>query len=71
MKSIEPIDKRFQNFVKDLQAMGKEKAFKESEKVQKITPFYTYLFDVMEPYDSTYAKEKEDQITSAIMKATQ
>jgi len=71
VKSIEPIDKRFQNFVKDLQAMGKEKAFKESEKVQKITPFYTYLFDVMEPYDSTYAKEKEDQITSAIMKATQ
>ena len=71
VKSIEPIDKRFQNFVKDLQAMGKEKAFKESEKVQKITPFYTYLFDVMEPYDSTYAKEKEDQITSAILKATQ
>jgi hypothetical protein len=71
VKSIEPIDKRLQDFVKDLQAMGKEKAFKESEKVQKITPFYTYLFDVMEPYDSAYAKEKENQITSAILKATQ
>jgi len=71
LQSIEPIDKRFSDFVKDLQAMGKEKAFKQSENVQKITPFYTYLFDVMEPYDSTYSKEKEDQITSAIMRATQ
>lgn len=71
VKSIEPIDKRFQNFVKDLQTMGREKAINESEKVQKITPFYTYLFDVMEPYDSTYAQEKENQITNAMMKATQ
>ena len=71
VKSIEPIDGRFNNFVKDLKEMGKEKAFKQSENVQKITPFYTYLFDVMNPYDSTYAKEKENQITDAIMKATQ
>ncbi|QOW09471.1 DUF2723 domain-containing protein [Kaistella flava (ex Peng et al. 2021)] len=71
VKSIEPIDKKFNNFVKDLHTMGKEKAFNESEKVQKITPFYTYLFDIMNPYDSTYAKEKEAQITAAIMKATQ
>ena len=71
VKSIEPIDGRFNNFVKDLKQMGKEKAFKQSENVQKITPFYTYLFDVMNPYDSTYAKEKENQITDAIMKATQ
>ncbi|ACU07749.1 hypothetical protein FIC_01301 [Flavobacteriaceae bacterium 3519-10] len=71
VKSIEPIDKRFNNFVKDLKIMGKEKAYKESEKVQKITPFYTYLFDVMNPYDSTYSQEKETQITNAIIKATQ
>ncbi|WHF52196.1 DUF2723 domain-containing protein [Chryseobacterium gotjawalense] len=71
VKSIEPIDKKFNNFVKDLQIMGKEKAYNESEKVQKITPFYTYLFDLMKPYDSTYAKEKEAQITAAVMKATQ
>lgn len=71
VKSLEPIDKRFNNFVKELKAMGKEKAYKESENVQKITPFYTYLFDVMNPYDSTYAKEKEAQITDAIMKAAQ
>lgn len=71
VKSIEPIDKRFNVFIKDLKTMGKEKAFKESENVQKITPFYTYLFDVMNPYDSTYSKEKENQITNAMMKATQ
>ncbi|OCA71876.1 glycosyltransferase [Chryseobacterium contaminans] len=71
VKSIEPIDKKFNAFVKELQQMGKEKAMKESEDVQTITPFYQYLFDVMEPFDSTYSKEKENQITSAIIKATQ
>lgn len=71
VKSIEPIDKKFNVFIKDLQQMGKEKAMKESENVQRITPFYQYLFDVMEPYDSTYSKEKEDQITRAIIKVTQ
>lgn len=71
LKSIETVDKRFNDFVKNLQTIGKEKAFRESEKVQVITPFYTYLFDVMNPYDSTYSKEKEAQITNAMMKATQ
>lgn len=71
VKSIEPIDKRFNGFVKNLEIMGKEKAYKESEKVQKITPFYTYLFDIMNPYDSTYSQEKETQITNAVIRATQ
>ncbi|KUJ53108.1 DUF2723 domain-containing protein [Chryseobacterium sp. JAH] len=71
VKSIEPIDKKFNVFIKDLQQMGKEKAMKESENVQRITPFYQYLFDVMQPFDSMYSKEKEDQITNAIIKATQ
>ncbi len=71
VKSIEPIDKKFNVFIKELQQMGKEKALKESENVQKITPFYQYLFDVMEPFDSTYSKEKEEQITTAIIKVTQ
>uniref|UniRef100_UPI00059595AD glycosyltransferase family 117 protein n=1 Tax=Chryseobacterium oranimense TaxID=421058 RepID=UPI00059595AD len=70
VKSIEPIDKKFNVFIRNLEQMGKEKAIKESEKVQKIAPFYQYLFDVMEPYDSTYSKEKEDQITRALMKVT-
>jgi len=71
VKSIEPVDKRFNDFIKKLQMMGKEKAFNESEKVQKITPFYQYIFEVMDPYDSTYSKEKESEITNAIIKATQ
>ncbi|MDR6131943.1 tetratricopeptide (TPR) repeat protein [Chryseobacterium sp. SORGH_AS1175] len=71
VQSIEPIDKKFNVFIKDLQQMGKEKAMSESENVQKITPFYQYLFDIMEPFDSTYSKEKESEITNAIIKATQ
>lgn len=71
VKSLEPIDKKFNNFVKDLKVMGKEKAMKKSEEVQTITPFYQYLFDVMEPFDSTYSKEKEMQITNAIINATE
>ncbi len=71
VKSLEPIDKKFSTFIADLKTLGKEKAYKEAEKVQKITPFYTYLFDLMNPFDSTYAKEKEAQITDALMRATQ
>ncbi|WP_045495794.1 DUF2723 domain-containing protein [Chryseobacterium sp. StRB126] len=71
LKSVEPIDKKFNVFIKNLQQMDKEKAMKESENVQKITPFYQYLFNVMEPFDSTYSKKKEEQITAAIIKATQ
>ncbi|SHL71841.1 glycosyltransferase family 117 protein [Chryseobacterium polytrichastri] len=71
VKSIEPIDKKFNRFVENLKEMGKEKAMKESEGVQKITPFYQYLFDIMQPFDSTYSKEKEEQITKSIIKATQ
>lgn len=71
LKSVEPVDKKFNAFVKNLQQMDKEKAMKESENVQKITPFYQYLFNVMEPFDSTYSKKKEEQITTAIIKAVQ
>ena len=71
VKSIEPIDKRFKTFVGDLKMLGKEKAYKEAENVRTVTPFYTYLFEIMNPYDSTYAKEKESQITTQIMQATE
>ena len=71
VKAIEPVDKMFNNFIKDLEQMGKEKAINQSQNIQKITPFYSDLFDVMEPYDSTYAKEKEDQIMKAVMKVSQ
>lgn len=71
VRSVEPIDKKFNVFIKNLQMMGKEKAINKSEDVQRITPFYQYLFDIMGEYDSTYAREKEEQITKAMMKATQ
>jgi hypothetical protein len=70
VKSIDPIDKRFKNFIADLKMMGKEKAFKESDNAQKITPFYSYIFQVMKPYDSTYANEKEAEITRQVIEAT-
>lgn len=71
VKAIEPIDKKFNVFITELQQAGKEKAMAKADDVQQITPFYQYLFDLMQPYDSTYAKEKEDQITRAIMRVTE
>jgi hypothetical protein len=41
--------------------MGKEKAHDEAENV-KNNAFYSYLFEVMKPYDSTYSNEKEAEI---------
>lgn len=71
VSSIKPIDARFNSFINQLKAMGKEKAYQESENVQKITPFYQYLFEVMKPYDSTYTSEKMNQITDAVIKVTE
>lgn len=71
VKSIEPIDKRYENFIKDLEQMGKERAMREADNIQKIAPFYQFLFEVMKPYDSTYQEEKLNQITNQIMKVTQ
>ena len=41
------------------------------DQVQEITPFYDYLFDAMQPYDSAYASARMKQINSDIMKAVQ
>ena len=71
INSIRPIDKRFNTFINDLKQMGKEKAMQKSDEVQIITPFYKYLFEIVKPYDSSYTKEKLDQITNDMMKATQ
>lgn len=70
LKSLEPVDKKFSVFIKGLEQMGKEKAGKEAENVRQIVPFYQYLFNVMEPFDSTYSGKKEIEITNAMMKAT-
>ncbi|MEE6126791.1 DUF2723 domain-containing protein [Chryseobacterium arthrosphaerae] len=71
LKSVVPVDQKFNSFVKGLQQMGREKAMKESENIQQIVPFYQYLFDVIKPLDSNYSKMKEEQITQAMIKATQ
>jgi hypothetical protein len=34
------------------------------DQVQEITPFYEYLFDAMQPYDSAYASARMKQINS-------
>lgn len=71
VSAIKPIDKRFDAFIKKLESLPKSKAYNESDKVNKITGFYQYLFQVMKPYDSTYADEKMGQITSSVIQATQ
>lgn len=71
VKSLEPVDKRFNVLIKDLKEKGKEYAIEHSDIVQRVTPFYQYLFEVMNPYDSTYAKEKEAQIMDAVIRSTQ
>lgn len=70
VKSITPIDKRFNTFIGDLKEMGKEKAQDEIENVRKVTPFYSYLFEVMKPYDSTYSNEKQAEIQRQLIEAT-
>ena len=71
VNSISVIDKRFDNFIKKLEMMGKEQAFEKSDEVQNITPFYQFLFPIMEPFDSTYEKEKTQKITQKVISVTE
>ncbi|WP_126650329.1 glycosyltransferase family 117 protein [Chryseobacterium aureum] len=71
LKSMEPVDKKMNIFIKGLQQMGKEKAVKEAGNFRRIAPFYQYLFNVMEPFDSAYSRKKEIEITDAMMQVTQ
>lgn len=71
VQSIGTVDKRFQQLIKDLEQMGKVQAQTRADEVQNITPFYQYLFPVMKPYDSTYEKEKTQQITEQVIRVTQ
>jgi len=71
IKSIEPIDGKFSNFIEKLRVLGKEKAYMASNDVQKIVPFYEYLFTLIKPYDSTFENEKMEYMTSELIKVTQ
>ena len=68
INSIGFVDKKFDNFIKDLQTIGKEKAYDKSEEIRNITPFYQFLFPVMKPFDSTYEAEKMKYIYDAMNK---
>lgn len=71
LESIKPLDRRYNNFIKSLEEMGKEKSYKQADAIQNIVPFYHYMFDVMKPYDTSYSTEKLKQIESQMMKVTQ
>lgn len=71
VNSIQNMDKKFNALIQDLEAMGREKSFEHQEDLQKIAPFYQVLFEIMKPYDSTYAKEKMQQMEQQIIRATQ
>jgi len=71
VSSLAPIDQRFNKLIQKLEAMDRDQAYRSSDEVQKITPFYQYLFEVIKPYDSTFADEKLTQITDEVIRATQ
>lgn len=71
VKSLEPLDSRFNKFIGYLEKIGAQNAMRESDKVRNIYGFYSYIFEVISPYDSTFAQEKESQIMNAVIEATQ
>ena len=72
VESIDVVDKRFDNLIKNLEAMGRGKAYNEAQNVQiKIVPLYHYLFEVMKPFDSTYEQEKIKYIEKQIIRVSQ
>ena len=61
LKSIEPIDKRFKISSVIYRWQEKKKPSTKLKKYKKSHRFYSYLFEVMKPYDSTYPKEKKQK----------
>ncbi|MDL1913437.1 MAG: DUF2723 domain-containing protein [Bergeyella sp.] len=71
LESMMPIDEKYKEFTRYLERIGKEKSQKESDKISEIMPFYQYLFEVVRPYDSTFAQDRIQQISSEIIRLTQ
>ncbi|WP_407485418.1 protein O-mannosyl-transferase family [Elizabethkingia miricola] len=71
LNALKPVDSEFRAYLVQLQNTKAEYKQKKVEQVQEITPFYEYLFDAMQPYDSAYASARMKQINSDIMKAVQ
>lgn len=68
--SINSVDKRFQSFIQKLKGMEDSEAYRKADDVKHIMPFYEYIFEVMKPYDTTFADEKRNQIEAEIIRAT-
>ncbi len=71
VQSLSPVEERYKRHIKDLEAMGKAKAYTQADRLENIIPFYHYLFEAFKPYDSTFGPEKLKQIESEIMRVTQ
>lgn len=71
VESTNTIDKRFRSFIEKLNVMDKTQAYRKADDVKEIMPFYEYLFEIMKPYDSTYANEKRSIIERELIKVTQ
>ena len=71
LNALKPVDSEFRAYLVQLQNTKAEHKQEKVDQVQEITPFYDYLFDAMQPYDSAYASARMKQINSDIMKAVQ
>ena len=71
VKSLEPIDKQYDNIIKDIQQLGREKSYMKMDDIQNVMPFYKFLFNVMKPYDSTYEEEKLSKIQNDLIRYTE
>lgn len=69
LNALKPVDSEFRSYLVQLQNTKAENKQKKVDQVQEITPFYEYLFDAMQPYDSSYASNRMKQINADIMKA--
>ncbi|MDO4763065.1 MAG: DUF2723 domain-containing protein [Flavobacteriaceae bacterium] len=71
VNSISVVDKKFNTAIQNIKLLGKEKSLNEMGEIEKITPFYEFLFEVMKPFDSTYRAEKMKQLETQIIQAVE
>ncbi|AQX06387.1 glycosyltransferase [Elizabethkingia meningoseptica] len=71
LNAMKPIDSEFRTYLTELQNSNGNQKHEKADKIEEITPFYQYLFDAIQPYDSAYTAVKMKQITSDVTKAMQ
>ena len=71
VKSLEPIDEQYDNIIKDIQQLGKEKSYIKWMIYRMLCLFYKFLFNVMKSYDSTYEEEKLSKIQNDLIRYTE